>query len=74
MDAPSCGRWILGAYGEAKFRAEEIVRRNNGKEMENGREDFKFLDSFSFIKIEQFSREFHKVRNKRFSNVFYILF
>ncbi len=37
LNAPSCGHWMLGAHGEAKFRAEEIVRRNNGKQMDNGR-------------------------------------
>lgn len=36
LDPPSCKQWILGAYGEAKFRAEEIVRRQNGKQLDNG--------------------------------------
>ncbi len=37
LSAPSSGHWMLGPYGETKFRAEEIVRSANGESMENGK-------------------------------------
>lgn len=36
LEPPSCGSWILGSHGEAKFRAEEIVRKSNNKQTDTG--------------------------------------
>uniref|UniRef100_A0A914XNA1 3-beta hydroxysteroid dehydrogenase/isomerase domain-containing protein n=1 Tax=Plectus sambesii TaxID=2011161 RepID=A0A914XNA1_9BILA len=36
LDAPTNGSYILGAYGESKFRAELYVRNATGQKMHNG--------------------------------------
>ncbi len=36
LAAPKSNRWLLGDYGEAKFRAEELVRRYNKRKSWQG--------------------------------------